>query len=92
MIKVFKEKPPQLQAIEVTSVLNQLPEVATLIGAYQAGVTLDGDVQVGNFIVLDVDGQSSVSHQVREGQVIAIADGVITVKDATEFYAKYEAI
>jgi hypothetical protein len=88
MIKVFKEKAPTLQAVEVTDVLNQLPEVANLIGATQAGVSITSEGRVGNF---KLDGQDD-SYQVKEGQVIALSNGEITVLDAAEFYSKYEAI
>jgi len=93
MIKVFKEKAPTLQAIEVTDVLNQLPEVANLIKADQAGVAVVDTQRVGTFTVPGVgEGTEAFVYQVKEGQVIATSNGEVSVMDAAEFYSKYEAI
>lgn len=93
MIQVFKEKAPTLQAIEVTDVLNQLPEVANLIKADQAGVKVVDAQRVGSFTVPGAgEGAEASVYQVKEGQVIALSNGMVSVMDALEFYAKYETI
>lgn len=93
MIKVFKEKAPTLQAIEVTEVLNQLPEIANLVKADQAGVKVVDGTRIGSFTVQSpVEGAEPALYQVKEGQVIAVSDGAVVVLDAAEFYSKYEAI
>jgi len=88
MIKDFRQKPAQLQGIEVTDLLNQLPGVANLIGAKKAEFSTDSKGSVGNF---SIEGRDTV-YQVREGQVVALLNGVITVMDAPDFYSKYEAV
>jgi hypothetical protein len=88
MIKAFKEKAPTLQAIEVTDVMNQLPEVANLIGAKQASVTITPEGRSGSF---KIDGQDD-AYLIKEGQVISLCGDVVSIQDAADFYAKFEAV
>ena len=87
MIQVFKEKAPTLQAIEFTNALVQSPEVANLIGATSLAVDITNKRTV--FTVGEI---TQATYAVAEGQVIALSNGLISVMDATDFYAKYETI
>lgn len=84
MVKRFKEKTSAVQAIEFINVLTQAPEVANLIGA--TAVSVDIPAKRAVFTV------GEITYPVQEGQVVGLFDDVVAVKDAAEFYSKYEAI
>lgn len=88
MIKVFKEKAPTLQAIEFTNALVQSPEVANLIGATSFSV----DVTNRSTIFTVANSETSNAYTAIEGEIIALSNGIVSVMDAVEFYAKYEMI
>lgn len=84
MSKKYKEKAKQVTAVEVTNVSSQFVDVADMITAESIMV----DVKLGQ-AVFKVAGQTIT---VKQGQVVSIADGDIVVRDADEFYAKYEPV
>jgi len=90
MIRTFKEKAPTVQAVEFTNVLAQSPEVANLIGATSLSVDVTNKRTV--FIIELNKDDALVSHTVAEGQIVGLINDQVVVMDATEFYAKYEAI
>lgn len=83
-VKTYKEKAPQLQAVELTNVLSQAEEIANLIGATSIGIDLPGKK-----LQLKID---DAEYSVVQGQVIAIKDGEVLVQDAADFYSKYEVV
>lgn len=87
MVMRCKERSPTVQAIEFVNCLTQSPEVANLIGA--TAFSVDMTAKRTTFVVGEI---TQDTYTVQEGQVIGLIGGIVTVKDATEFYAKYEAI
>jgi hypothetical protein len=98
MIRTYKEKAPQFQAVEVTDALNQLAEVANMIGAQEAGTSFNTEGK--RVAVLKLQHTTGTdTYEVLEGQVILTSgitdyDGKpeVQVLDAIEFHSKYEAI
>jgi len=92
MIRNYKEKAPQFQAVEVTDALNQLAEVANMIGAKEVGTTFNGDGKRSQVLKVG-EGEEAITYTVIEGQVITLSsEGAVAVLDAADFYSKYEVI
>lgn len=84
MIKTFKEKAPQVQAVEYTGISSQLTEVADLVKAESFNVDLAK--QQATFTV------GEHTYTAKQGQVVAVTGESVNVFDADDFYAKYEAL
>lgn len=84
MTRIYKEKAPQVEAIEVTNVSAQFADVANMIKADSIMV----DVKAGQ-AVFTVDDQTIT---VKQSQVVSISGDQIVVMDAEDFYAKYEPV
>lgn len=86
----FKLKAPTVQAIEVTDLIKQTPDVANLIGsqAYQVKIASQQQgVSEATFIRTN-----SADITVKEGQVVSVETGTPTVWDSKDFYALYETV
>lgn len=81
--KTFKQKTPTVEAIEVTNILDQAPEIANLVKAKSLSVNMaDKSAQ---FVLDDGKPFSAV-----EGQVVYM-DGSQAKADTSEnFYSSYE--
>lgn len=86
MIKSFKEKAPQVKAVEMVSLASQVQEVADLITAESYQVDL-----ASKQVTFTVDGHEN-TYTVKQGQIIAMVGEGVEVFEPDDFYAKYEAV
>lgn len=86
MIKVFKEKAPQIKAVEMGFIATQVQEVADLIGAESYQVDL-----ASKQVTYAVEGHDS-TYTLKQGQIIAVVGAEIQIFEPEDFYAKYETV
>ncbi len=84
MASTFRLKAQTIQAIEVTSPVTQVADIATLIGA--SAFIVDVIANTATFTIM----ASGDAISVTTGKVVSITSGVISVWDAIEFYETYE--